>query len=73
MYLELGLVGILLLTATIISFYNNTKSIVIRNFEYGRVRMIIFCMVLTYNYTESSFTKPTSFLGFLFLLFGVRS
>jgi hypothetical protein len=51
--------------------YKSVTTTLLTNFEFGRIRLIFLVMVLFYNITESSFTKSTNFLWFIFLLFGL--
>ena len=71
-YVELGLIGLILLGIYIIVTYRD----ILRNFafdsDYGRFRMTILTMVIIYNVTESSFCKPTTILWFLFLLISIK-
>jgi O-antigen ligase len=72
-YLELGVVGFVIILGIIISSYRNIIRSFDKNWEYGAIRLICFCMILFYNFTESSLTKPTSFLWFIFLLVTVNT
>jgi O-antigen ligase len=71
-YLELGLIGLMILCGVVISVYNKNAKMMLNNFEYGRIGLIFCIMILIYNITESSFTKTTNLLWFLFLLFGFQ-
>lgn len=66
-YLDLGLLGLFLLTAVIIKSYKNINEILKDDFEFGRLLMVFFIMLIFYNVTESAF-RPMQLLGFVFLI-----
>jgi len=70
-YLELGLVGLLLLIGVIFSVYKNVRRTLMVDFEYGRFRMIFLVIAIVYNFMESAF-KGTHIIWFLFLLIAVE-
>lgn len=71
-YLELGFVGVILLSCVIVSTYRNIVSFAESSFDIARFRLTVFFGILIYNYTESSFAKPTCLMWFLFLLVAVQ-
>jgi O-antigen ligase len=71
-YVELGILGIVILAFVILATYKNILKSFKVNYEYGTFRMIFYFVILFYNSTESSFTKPSSFLWFLFLLLAIE-
>jgi len=67
-YLNLGLIGLILLAMVIGSGYKNAKrELTAYNFNYGRFRMAILVMTLAYNITEATLSGP-QVLWFVFLL-----
>jgi O-antigen ligase len=71
-YVDIGLIGLILLSLAIISSYKNIMLMVESKSEYGMFRLLIFSMVIIYNITETSFLKPTSLLWFMFLLVSIK-
>lgn len=71
-YVDIGIFGLFLLAIVIISVYRNIFEMLALNSEFGRFRMVVFSMILIYNITESSLTKPTSLLWFLFLIVAIK-
>ena len=69
-YLNLGMIGLFSLLATLFSTYNKSKQKLIANLEIGKLQMAILFMLLIYNYTEASFIISTP-LWFLFLLIAI--
>ena len=67
-FLNLGVVGVLLLGATIIAAFKGIKKLLPRDFEFGRFRLILLVCTLVSNYTEATFARPTEYVWFLFLL-----
>ena len=70
-YVELGVVGLLLLLRVIIISFRNIAKNFELDFEYGRIRLTLFLMVLLHNITESSLLRGASNLWFIFLLVSV--
>jgi len=68
-YLELGIVGILILFSVLIASYRNLKMKLPYYYSFTALRLSFIIMILLTNMAESSLTKGTSFLWFLFLLF----
>ncbi len=54
-YLNLGLVGLLIITAMLIAAYWKIRPDLFRNFEWGRYRLGLLVAVLLYNCTEAGF------------------
>ena len=67
-YLELGILGLALLSCLICSVYRNSLVTLASHFEYGTMRMILLFVILVHNIAESSFGRPVHLLWFLFLL-----
>lgn len=72
-YLELGVIGFTLFLIFLVSVVKNILINISHDSDYGRLRMVLFAMILIYNVTESSFLKPTSFLWFVMLLISVKA
>ena len=70
-YISLGIAGLVLLVGLISSVYKKIMSLLARDIGFGRFRITLFFMILIYNLTESSMTRPTNFLWFLFLILAV--
>lgn len=71
-YVQLGIVGIFLLSGVLISTFRNIKEMLIVDYEYGRFRMALFFMIVLHNLTESSIFRSTHNLWFIFLLIGLN-
>jgi O-antigen ligase len=69
-YLEIGGVGVVLLMGMLMSTFRKVKRALVFRFFYGRLRMIMLCLFVVYNLTESSY-KITTLIGFLFVLAGM--
>jgi exopolysaccharide production protein ExoQ len=67
-YINLGLVGLFLLTGVILSAYRKIKNRLLTDFNLGRFQLSLLLMILLYNIAESSFTKGQSMLWFVFLI-----
>lgn len=70
-YLELGLLGISLFVALSFSIYKKIIKDFLFNYDYAIVRFALFIVILLHNLTESSLTRGTHHLWFLFLLISV--
>ena len=66
-YLNLGLIGLLLLIGVILSAFKKLLKSLVLNFDYARFRIIFLIIALLYNFTESSF-KGFSLIWFVFIL-----
>lgn len=64
-YLNLGLVGLLLLVAMLIATFRKGRRALLRGFEFGRFRIGLLMAILAYNWTEASF-KALSLVWFVF-------
>lgn len=71
-YVEFGIVGLILLGIYIIVTYRDILRNLAFDSDYGRFRLTMLTMVIIYNVTESSFCKPTTILWFLFLLISIK-
>lgn len=67
-YLYLGWAGIALLVLTLYGGFRKSLRALVTDFDWGRLSLAIFLIVLLYNYTESGFHR-TSPIWFFFLLF----
>src|SRR5207253_4400237 len=66
-YLNLGLVGLLIVIALLIATYWKIRPELFRNFEWGRYRLGMLAAILLRGWTESCFT-PGSALWFVFYI-----
>ena len=71
-YLELGIIGLLLLAGLVISAYRSVLRLLADNFEYGAIHFTWLTVVLLYNITESSFLRGGVDMWFLFLLAAIN-
>ncbi len=71
-YVELGLVGLFLMAGIIFSAFKNMRKLLSLNFEYGVLRMTFLIIILLHNFSESTLTKGTNLMWFLFLLVAVN-
>jgi exopolysaccharide production protein ExoQ len=71
-YLELGIVGMLLLAGLVLSVFRRAKSSLRdpASFDFGRVQLAILAIFLLYNVTEVAY-KARTLIFFLLLLVGV--
>jgi exopolysaccharide production protein ExoQ len=67
-YLELGLIGLLLLGGVVISAYRDILKAFPISFEQGALRFVWLIIILLHNITESSFLRGTVDMWFMFLL-----
>lgn len=70
-YLNLGLIGLFLLIGFIISAYKKISKTLFVNFDYGRLQMAFFIIILIYNFSEASF-KDLHILWFILILIGTE-
>jgi O-antigen ligase len=54
-YLNLGMVGVVLLLALAVAMFKKIQRMLLRDFEMGRLRMGFFVAILLYNFTEAAF------------------
>ena len=66
-YLNLGVVGLLLLIAWLIATFWKARWELFRNFQFGRFRLGFLVAVIAYNWTEAAF-KNISAIWFVFCL-----
>jgi len=66
-YVELGVVGLILLGGVIIAAFKGALRTLEVNFEYGRLRLVYLTMIVFHNITESSFGRGHHNLWLLFL------
>jgi len=66
-YLNLGLVGLILLIGLLIATFWKSRRELLRNFEFGRFRLGFLMAVIAYNWTEAAF-KNISVIWFVFCL-----
>lgn len=64
-YVNLGWVGVLLLFAVIIATFRKCRAEMLRDIDYGRLRLAFLFVVLAYNYTEAAF-KGVHFVWTIF-------
>jgi len=67
-FVNLGLVGVVLLVFIILQSLNNALKRVQYDFEYGRVRLVLLTTICISNYTEASFPRGTHVFWFGFLV-----
>lgn len=72
LFLNLGLLGLLLFSMTIWSALKGISRAMRDDFDSGRLRLVILICALVSNYTEASFARPNEFVWFLFLLAAVH-
>jgi O-antigen ligase len=72
LFLNLGLVGLLLFGMATWSALKGISKTMRDDFESGRLRLIILSCALLSNYTEASFARPNEFVWFLFLLAAIN-
>lgn len=70
-FLELGLIGLVLLAGVIICAYRNICREFMVDFDYGRFRISFLIIALFFNVTESAF-NGVQLLWFIFLLIAVE-
>lgn len=64
-YLNLGLVGLLMLIGLIIATFRKIRLELLRNFQFGRFRLGLLVAIVVFNWTEASF-KGLSPIWFIF-------
>jgi len=72
-YVELGLVGVLLIGGVIATAFRKIGQMLHTDFEYGRLSLTFLAIILLNNATESSLLKATHSLWFLFVLFATTA
>jgi O-antigen ligase len=71
-YLELGMVGLALLTGLVWATHRDILRALGSEREFAGLRMAILCVILVHNIAESSFGRPVHLLWFLFILVCIR-
>ncbi|MGZ5470782.1 MAG: O-antigen ligase family protein [Nitrososphaeraceae archaeon] len=71
-FVDLGLVGLLLLTIIIIIAYSDIRSIILNHFDLGLIRLVFIITIIITNFIESTFIKPSSLLWYLFIIISIR-
>lgn len=66
-YLNLGFIGLFLLAGVIIATFRKIRLELLRNFQFGRLRLGFLAAVLAFNWTEASF-KGLSVIWFAFYI-----
>jgi exopolysaccharide production protein ExoQ len=68
-YLELGVIGLVLLASLALKAFFDAKRLMLRKrtFDYGRLRMAVIAIFILYNVTEAAY-KVTALMFFLLLL-----
>jgi O-antigen ligase len=69
-YLNLGLIGIVLVLGQFVGTFQKIQRELIKRFEFGRLRLAFLLAIILYNYTEAAFAT-TSFLWTMFFLIAV--
>ena len=67
-YVELGIIGLLILGGLIVSAYRSILSEFTRNYDIAALRLTILTLIICHNFTESSFLRGTVDLWFIFLV-----
>jgi O-antigen ligase len=67
-YLNLGVIGLLLLIALLIATFWKTRREVLENFEVGRFRLGFLVAIMAYNWTEASFKNISPVLFVFYLI-----
>lgn len=67
-FLDLGIIGVLIVFFLLIQTYKNMTVTFTQNQSFGKLKIVLFVMVLFHNFTETSLGKPNSLLWLLFLL-----
>jgi exopolysaccharide production protein ExoQ len=70
-YLNLGLIGLLMLAGVIIATFWKIRLALLRDFEWGRFRLSFLAAVLFYNWTEVSF-RGLSLVWFIFYIIAME-
>jgi O-antigen ligase len=68
LYLNLGLVGLLLFIVVILATFRNCKTTLLEDFEWGRLTMGYLVAILAHNWTEAGFKGLSIMFLFLFLI-----
>lgn len=71
-YLDLGFGGIIFLIGFIIQAYRNLMKRLQIDYNYGTLQVMLFSMSIVYNYSESSFLRPSSLMWIVLLLASIH-
>ena len=71
-YLDLGFVGIIFLIGFIVQAYRNLMRRLQVEYNYGSLQVIFFSMSIVYNYSESSYLRPSSLMWITLLLASIN-
>lgn len=66
-YLNLGIIGVSILITVIISSYKKIANKLVSNYNYARLFITYYTIILIFNVTESAF-QPMHLIGFIFLI-----
>jgi len=69
-YLNLGWIGVALLAGILLATFRKSQAEVLRNAEFGRLRLAFLFAILAYNYTEAAF-KGLHFMWWILLVISV--
>ena len=67
-WLQLGLVGLLLFALVVGQALHGVASLFRQDFEQGRFCLVVLLITLLHNYSEAGFPRPTHLVWFVFLL-----
>jgi exopolysaccharide production protein ExoQ len=70
-YLNLGVVGLLMLVGLIVATFLKIRTALLRNFEWGRFRLGLFIAIVLYNWTEAAF-RGLSLIWFAFYIIAME-
>lgn len=70
-YLNMGMVGVFLLTSVIMSAYRKIRKTLLNEFYYGSLRLVFLVVALIYSVMEAGF-KGMSLMWFIFLLITIE-
>ncbi len=67
-YLNLGIVGFVILAVNIIGAFRNCRESLLRNLDWGRLKMGYLLAILAHNWTEAGFKGLSTMFLFFFLI-----
>ncbi len=70
-YLNLGFVGVMIFAGVLISTYRKIRLDLLRQFEFGRLRLGLFVAIIIYNFTEAAFVS-VHFIYTIFFLIAIE-
>jgi len=71
-YVELGIVGMVLLGLFLASAFRSINESILNDFDFGVFRMVFFIMIVVHNITESSYLRSDHNLWFVLLLIALN-